>query len=274
MDMPSIKDVARLAKVSPATVSLVLNGKGNISEETRQRVMDVVHQLGYIRNVRARNLRDQQSRVIGYARADTRPEYNPILEQFTYYLVREIERQNRHLLLFTSQEDAATARYGAMIDGQHVDGFVLSYTVKNDARFAFLRDAGVPFVAFGRSLSPMDDEAYWVDIDGRAGMYEATTHLIQQGHERIAVIAWDAESASGEERVAGYMSALAEHGLTYYPQYLIRNVNSIENGYQSADALMQLNAPPTAVVAVSDMLAAGGIALVCIAWATAGGHRL
>ncbi|MDX2079041.1 MAG: LacI family DNA-binding transcriptional regulator [bacterium] len=267
--MPSIKEVAQIANVSPATVSLVLNGKGNISPDTRQRVLDVVQKLGYTRNVRARNLRDQQSRVIGYARANTRPEYNPILEQFTYYLVREIEKQNRHVLLFTSPDDSDTLPYADLIDGQHVDGFVLSYTVKNDARFKFLSDAGVPFVAFGRSLSPMDEEVHWVDVDGRAGMYDATNHLIQHGHERIAMIAWDEESASGQERVEGYLMALHQHGITPRPELINRKLNGVDNGYLGASELMRLPNPPTAVICVSDMLAAG-----VLRWSALNGIKL
>lgn len=267
--MPSIKEVAQLANVSPATVSLVLNEKGNISPETRQRVLDVVQQLGYTRNVRARNLRDQQSRVIGYARANTRPEYNPILEQFTYYLVREIEKQDRHLLLFTSPDDTNVAPYADMIDGQHVDGFVLSYTVKNDVRFKFLHEAHVPFVAFGRSLSPMDELVHWVDVDGRAGMYDATKHLIDNGHNRIAIIAWDEASASGQEREEGYIQALKDAGITPRPQYLNRKLNGVENGYLGANQLMSQPNPPTAVVCVSDMIAAG-----VLRWCALHGQKL
>jgi len=267
--MASIKEVAQLANVSPSTVSLVLNDKGNISPETRQRVLDVVQQLGYKRNVRARNLRDQQSRVIGYARANTRPEYNPILEQFTYYLVREIEKQDRHLLLFTSPDDSDTSPYADMIDGQHVDGFVLSYTVKNDVRFKFLHEAGVPFVAFGRSLSPMDNLVHWVDVDGRSGLYDATTHLIQQGHERIAMIAWDEASASGQEREEGYLGALVQHGIQPRPEFINRKLNGVENGYLGASQLMQLPNPPTAIVCVSDMIGAG-----VLRWNATHNHKL
>ena len=267
--MTSIKEVAQMANVSPSTVSLVLNDKGNISPETRQRVLDVVQQLGYKRNVRARNLRDQQSRVIGYARANTRPEYNPILEQFTYYLVREIEKQDRHLLLFTSPDDSDTSPYADMIDGQHVDGFVLSYTVKGDVRFKFLHEAGVPFVAFGRSLSPMDNLVHWVDVDGRSGLYDATTHLIQQGHEHIAMIAWDEASASGQEREEGYLGALVQHGIQTRPEFINRKLNDVENGYLGASQLMQLPNPPTAIVCVSDMIGAG-----VLRWSATHRHKL
>lgn len=267
--MASIKEVAQMANVSPSTVSLVLNDKGNISPETRQRVLDVVQQLGYKRNVRARNLRDQQSRVIGYARANTRPDYNPILEQFTHYLVREIEKQDRHLLLFTSPDDSDTKPYADLINSQHVDGFVLSYTIKDDVRFKFLHDAGVPFVAFGRSLSPMDDLVPWVDVDGRAGMFLATEHLIQQGHTHIAMIAWDEASASGQERVQGYEMALQHYGIAFNPAYLNRQLNSADNGYLATEQLMRLPTPPTAVVCVSDLMAMG-----VLRWVVNHNHKL
>ncbi len=255
--MSSIKDVARLAGVSTATVSLVLNGKGNISEDTRQRVINVVEELGYKRNVRARNLRDQQSRVIGYAQSSFRTAYNPVLERFMYFLVQEIEQQNRHVLLFTSQGDQDTDAYADLIAGQHVDGFVLSYTVSNDARFRFLHEASVPFVAFGRSLSGMDDLTHWVDVDGRAGIHAATQHLIQQGHQRIAIIAWDEGSASGQERFSGYMQALAEADLMCEDGYVMRQTNTVENGFYAATQLMNMPTPPTAIVCISDTLAAG-----------------
>ncbi len=257
MPSSSIKDVARLAGVSTATVSLVLNDKGSISPDTRQRVLDVVEQLGYKRNVRARNLRDQQSRVIGYAQSSTRTDYNPVLERFMHALVRHIEQQNRHVLLFTSQADESIAEYRELIHSQHVDGFVLSYTVTNDARFAFLHEAGVPFVAFGRSLSPLDDLVHWVDVDGRAGCFMATEHLIAQGHERIAIVTWDAASASGQERYTGYVDALQAHNIPCDPVYTLRYSNSVENGIDAAARLMSLPTPPTAIVCTSDTLAAG-----------------
>lgn len=255
--MSSIKDVARLAGVSTATVSLVLNDKGNISEDTRQRVLDVVDQMGYRRNVRARNLRDQQSRVIGYAQASIMTTYNPILEKFLYYFVRELEKEKRHILLFTSEEDSSTEEYSDLIAGRYVDGFVLSYTVTGDARFQFLYDEGVPFVAFGRSLTPLDEQVHWVDVDGCAGIATATKHLVEQGHQKIGLVAWDINSASGQERYRGYVQAMNECDLPYRPEYIFRGLNTIESGYTGADTLMRLDDPPTALVCVSDIVAAG-----------------
>ena len=86
--MPTIKDIARAADVSVTTVSYVLNNKGNISEETRSHVLQVVEEMGYTRSIRARNLREQQSRTIGYAQAANRSALNPVMDKLLYELVR------------------------------------------------------------------------------------------------------------------------------------------------------------------------------------------
>ncbi|NOG52062.1 MAG: LacI family DNA-binding transcriptional regulator [Chloroflexi bacterium] len=166
--MPSIRDVAEEAGVSVATVSLVLNEKGSISPETRQRVLEVVDRLGYIRS-RARSLRDNQSRVIGYAWDKQRSEFNPVLDSFLYAILRNAEAHGRNVLVFSAEDSTDVAIYRELAAAKRVDGFVLSHTVQDDPRFVYLHEAGVPFVAFGRSNTPLDDEVFWVDVDGQAG---------------------------------------------------------------------------------------------------------
>ncbi|RMG87095.1 MAG: LacI family transcriptional regulator [Chloroflexi bacterium] len=258
--MPSIKEIARAANVSPSTVSLVLNNKGNISEQTRQRVLEVVREMGYTRSVHARNLRENQSRVFGFAWSPLRSAYNPVLDLFLYEMVRLSEQHGRHLLLFTEDEQEDTENiYRSLIDSRRVDGFILANTDRDDPRFAFLLEANVPFVAFGRSLSAYDEDAYWVDVDGAAGTFAAVSHLVEHGHQHIAMLAWPQGSASGDERVKGYLDALAYHALSVRDDYIVRVLNDVTGGYQGAQQLMQLPAPPTAVVAVSDIIALGAL---------------
>ena len=255
--MPSIKDVAQQAGVSVTTVSLVLNSKGNISDETRDKVLQVVRDLGYTRSIQARNLRDRQSRIIGFAQAQTRNEFNPILNHFLYEMVRYVEASHRHVLMFTADADNVDI-YQNLYESQRVDGFVLSYTVKDDPRFVHLHEAGVPFVAFGRSLSPIDSHTHWVDVDGTAGAYDATQHLLYLGHRRIGVVAWPEGSASGDSRVSGWRQAMQDAtGNTPHADYIARALDGVQNGYAAAKQLLALDEPPTAIVALSDILAAG-----------------
>ncbi len=255
--MPSIRDVAEEAGVSVATVSLVLNEKGSISPETRQRVLEVVDRLGYIRSSRARSLRDNQSRVIGYAWDKQRSEFNPVLDSFLYAILRNAEAHGRNVLVFSAEDSTDVAIYRELAAAKRVDGFVLSHTVQDDPRFVYLHEAGVPFVAFGHSNTPLDDEVFWVDVDGQSGTHAATEHLIKHGHQQIGFVGWPAGSVSGDSRWLGYMRAMRECGYTPPAEYDIRVMNHVREGYEAGQRLLDLDSPPTAVVCVSDVLAAG-----------------
>lgn len=257
--MPSIKDVAREAGVSITTVSMVLNNKGNISSETRERVMQVINEMSYTRSIIARNLRENEARIIGYAWDMKRSNFNPVMDNFLYELVQRSEAVERHLLLFAPTYDDPVGIYRQLIETRRVDGFILSHTNQNDERFSYLHESGFPFVAFGRSASPLDEMTYWVDVDGRAGLYAATSHLIAQGHRKIAFLGWPIGSVSGDSRYSGYVQALQEHDIPLQPQWILRCENDIAAGYQAAKQLMALEDRPTALAAVSDILAVGAI---------------
>lgn len=255
--MPSIRDVAEEAGVSVATVSLVLNEKGAISPETRQRVLEVVDRLGYIRSSRARSLRDNQSRVIGYAWDKQRSEFNPVLDSFLYAILRNAEAHGRNVLVFSAEDSTDVAIYRELAATKRVDGFVLSHTVQDDPRFVYLHEAGVPFVAFGRSNTPLDDEVFWVDVDGQSGTHAATEHLIRHGHQRIGFVGWPVGSVSGDSRWLGYMRAMRECGFEPPAALDVRVTNHVREGYEAGRRLLDLETAPTAVVCVSDVLAAG-----------------
>ena len=257
--MASIKDVAARAGVSVTTVSLVLNNKGNISQDTRDRVLDAVRELDYTRSIRARNLREQQSRVIGYAQFKNRGKFNPLLDQFLWELVQIVEDIGRHVLLFNTDNENMVGPYRELIESQRVDGFVLSYTERDDPRFAYLHQAGFPFVAFGRSDTPLDDVTYWVDVDGHSGTHQATTHLVEMGHRAIGFIGWPEGSASGDKRHQGYVDALQECGIGLDPAYVVRSLNYPHSGHECAERLLALPTPPTAIVCVSDVMAIGAM---------------
>lgn len=257
--MPTIKDVAREVGVSIATVSYVLNGKvAAVSEETRQEVWDAVERIGYTPNITARNLRSNQSRLIGYAwHPLVQEQVNPVLDRFIYYLARAAEKAGYHMLTFTHVEDDPLPVYEDLIRSGRVDGFVVGSTVQDDPRIRFLLDQKVPFVAFGRS-NPEWDFA-WVDTDGAAGIRMAVEHLLARGHRRIALAAWPQESLSGSFRAAGYCEALTNAGIQINPNYIVHGEHSETTGREALRHWMRMSPHmrPTAVVAVSDLLAIG-----------------
>lgn len=257
--MPTIKDVAKEAGVSIATVSYVLNKKDTfVSKDTRRQVLEAIERIGYTPNVTARNLKSSQTRLIGYAWHEVPyDQVNPVLDRFTYHLAQAAEAAGYHILTFTYPTEQPLPVYDELIRTQRVDAFVLAGTVRDDERIRFLLDAEFPFVSFGRSN--LDWDFPWVDTDGETGVREATEYLISLGHTRIAMAAWPEESISGSFRVQGYQDALHHANIPFQTDYLIRGEHSEQAG---RDALafwceMPLDEQPTAIVAITDLVAIG-----------------
>jgi DNA-binding LacI/PurR family transcriptional regulator len=257
--MPTIKDVAREAKVSIATVSYVMNNKdANITAETRQQVLRAVERTGYTPNITARNLKANRTRLIGYAWHETPGgQVNSLLDRFTYCLAQAAESAGYHILTFTDRPHDPASVYNELIRTRRVDAFVLASTIVNDPRTRFLIDQKFPFVSFGR-VAP-DWDFNWVDTDGRLGVYDAVRYLIGLGHRRIAMIAWPEESLTGTFRLQGYLDGLADAGIAFRPDYLLRTEHNEQSGREAMAKLWQLepSARPTAIVAISDLIAIG-----------------
>ena len=257
----TLKDVAREAGVSYQTVSKVLKGQGTVSPETRARIQAVVQRLGYRPNVRARDLRVQRSHLIGYSWQPEPPDlYNPILEKFLQSLIEAAERRSHHILTFAWQQHSDRLdEYRDLILSGRVDGLILSSVDFDDARIAYLLESRFPFVAFGRA-NPDWDFAY-VDVDGGAGIRQATEHLLSLGHRRIGVLAWPQTSRTGEDRLQGYHAAMQQAGLSPNPAWIARGENRVADGAAMARRLLDAPADqrPTALVCMSDTLAIGAI---------------
>ncbi len=258
--MPTIKDVAREAGVSTATVSYVLNQKKAylISPATREVVLEAVKKVGYAPNTAARNLKISQSHLIGYAwHVAPSSGMNSVLDSFTYYLAQSAEAAGYHLLTFTHTAKGPLPVYEEMIRSGRVDAFVLSDTTNDDKRIPYLQEMNFPFASFGRSNPDWDFS--WVDTDGQQGTQQAVQYLISLGHRRIAMAAWPEDSISGNARANGYINTMRAAGLSIPPVYIQRGEHSEEAGRRALNCWMQLppKERPTAVFCVTDLVASG-----------------
>ena len=257
----TIKDVARRASVSIATVSYVFNESAPISEATRACVLAAAKELGYRPSAIARGLRAQESRIIGYTWHQLPSDcWNPILDRFLHSMAEAAEAQRYHILAFTSSPDGeAWQPYEKLMLTGQVDGFIVSNTDRDDARVRYLLDSGFPFVAFGRANEEWDFS--YVDVDGAEGVRRAVEHLLALGHRRIGLIAWPETSLTGQYRYQGYGAALQAAGLSPDPAWITRAEHTEASGRQATHALLSLppDRRPTAVVALSDMMAIGAI---------------
>jgi len=257
----TIRDVARRAGVSIATVSYVLNESAPISQETRARVLAAAAELGYRPSAIARGLRAGQSHTLGYSWHHVpRDQWHPILDPFLYSIAQAAEFQGYHILTFTQAEygDPWFPYRELMLTGR-VDGFIISETNRDDPRIRYLLEQDFPFVAFGRANDQWDFP--YVDVDNAAGTRMAVQYLIGLGHRRIAVIAWPEDSLTGSYRLQGYLEAMEEAHLEVDTAWIIRTEHAEASGRQAMRMLLALppDCRPTAVVTMSDLMAIGAM---------------
>jgi DNA-binding LacI/PurR family transcriptional regulator len=253
----TLKDVARRAGVSYQTVSKVIHNQIQVTPQVRKRIETAIEELDY-------HLRTKSSHLIAYSwKSDRQTLSGPILEQFQHSIVECAEDSGYHILLFPHRaERDFYAACKELVNTRRVDGLILSSIDYDDPRIPILIQFKVPFVCFGRSdqypLIP------YMDVDNRQGMVMLVRHLIEQGHRRIAVLAWPESSRVGGDRLAGYRDALEAAGLPVDPSWIVRGWGEIDYGYQGGEALLDLpeKRRPTAIVTMFDTIAIGVIRAV------------
>ncbi len=257
----TLKQVAAQAGVSYQTVSKVLNRKAQVSKDTEVRILQAAEELGYRPNQIARNMRAQRSFMIGYSWEQTSPDQvNHILDQFLTSMVEEAQAAGYHVLPFPFRHgEAHVDDYRELIDTGRVDSFVLSSINYDDPRISFLIERQFPFVTFGRSNPELD--FCYVDVDGADGIRQAVEYLVEQGHRRIAAIAWPVDSRVGNERKCGYLDAMEAANISIHPQWIQSGEGIFEFGREACHCLLDMDVSyrPTAMIALNDTMAIGAI---------------
>jgi DNA-binding LacI/PurR family transcriptional regulator len=253
---PTIDSVASAAAVSRQTVSNVINAPHRVGEQTRQRVERAIAEAGYRPLKTAQALRTRRSNLIAVGITYAGGTRNLLIEGFLHVLTEEAQRRGYRILLVTGSDDASEIKaYNELLTDYDIDALVFTATHRGDERIPWLLSKGTRFVTFGR---PWGTKAAhpWVDVDGAGGVREATEHLIEVGHERIAFIGWPAGSGVGEDRLSGWEQACRTAGL---PRRDLsrRTDDGLEQGRQACASLLDSPKPPTAIVCVSDTLAVG-----------------
>jgi DNA-binding LacI/PurR family transcriptional regulator len=261
--MPTIQDVARLARVSRQTVSNVINSPSTVRDTTRSRVLAAIDELGYRPHASARRLRTRKSSTIGVRLAPLPPDgiSSAILDRFVRKLTEEADARDLRVMLFTAGDPVEEIdRIRRLHEGSDADAFVLTATEHGDPRIAWLIEQDIPFVSFGRPWDPDAKTPHhrWVDVDGRAGVAEAVRHLRARGAQRVGWIGWTDTSGNGNERRSGWE---AESGLSPSDQrrYSRRAPDDVTEGTRCAMELLSLPVPPDALVCASDSLALGAM---------------
>lgn len=256
---PRQADVAEAAGVSPAVVSLVINGKTNdkiqISAATRQRVWETVRRLGYVPNLAARSLAAGKNRLLGVF------TFEPIfpLQTPSFYfpflvgIEEAAEQLDYNLMFYTRSSDRSGSR-SLYKDGinqlQLADGAVLLGRHEKRDELLRLYQDGFPFVYVGRRSVPGGELSY-VAADYSSATAEIVRYMAAHGHRRIAYLATASNGEQAEDREAGYRLAHEQLGWPLYPG-LLRRIEAA--GFKNHDLQALMVHGVTAVVAENDSL--------------------
>jgi LacI family transcriptional regulator len=251
----SIKEVALKAGVSIATVSRVINDKGPVAVETRQRILAAIEQLRYVPHGAARSLITNQTDTIGVLLPD-------LYGEFFSEVIRGIDlaarRSGFHVLISGFHSDRAEIEAVLRALRGRVDGLiVLSPDVDAQGLRRNLPET-LPVVLLNTRVKGREGAAFdAINVDNYGGAFAMARHLASLGHRRIALICGPAENADARERLRGYRDAQRAEGIAPPPALEVPGDFSEESGYRAGQRLLTLEPRPEAVFAANDSMAIG-----------------
>ncbi len=256
--MVGIKRLAQHLDISIGTVSRALNGRPDVSEDTRRRVMEAAATLGYTPNQSGRSLRKGATGVIAAmipASEDT-PLGDTIFMQVLDGLRAELARHKLDLVILLGGEDESRLGFlKRVVERGLSDGIIISDTYRQDDRITYLEQRRIPFVSFGRSETP--GAHAWVDLDFETVAKESVARLVAKGHTRIGLATLSSQLNYRFIFERAYREAMAAHGIPVDDEIIVYTQGNEAGGYAVGDKLLALDEPPSAVILINENMAQG-----------------
>jgi len=257
----TIKDVAKLAGVSPSTVSRVISKNPKITPATSEKVFKYMKELGYYPNAIARSLASRKTGNIGVIMPTTSEDVllNPFFPEALRGIANAASKAGYDLLLSTSAEKGEELKVVKnFIRGSKVDGIILMSSKVDDECIEYLRSFDLPFSLIG-SPHTCSDSINHVDNDNYMAAYELTRYLSMTGRKNIAMIAGDEKLMVTQKRVEGYKKALEESNIVPNQGLLFMGSFDEKTGYKYGSIIADLNPRPDAVIITDDLVAFGAM---------------
>lgn len=253
--MSTVKDVARLAGVSVASVSRTLSGYPHVSPEVRGRVIRAVEELGYRPDKIARSLRLRRTNLIGFCVSSIETVFFTEMARAAEQAAHE---HGYNLILCNTEEDPRQENtYLDLLDRHLVTGVILSPAPGEALHLDAYVERGLPIILVNRRIDRLDCSS--ITSNEEEITYECVTQLIQGGRRRIAAITGFPEASTTKERLSGYRRALRDAGLDPREPLEEYGWSNLRGGYEAAYRLVQGKNPPDALFAFNDLMTQGSI---------------
>lgn len=253
--MVSIRDVARRAGVSIATVSHILNQTRYVSDETRKKVLDAIDELDYYPSKLARGLASNKSQAIGIVFSDiANPHFTQIfkgIEKYFYGVGYDLILSN------TSEDPQIQEDVLTSLLSRSVDGLIIAPAGHPSEKLRLIKERGLPIVLVDRGDPEIDLPL--VGIDNKLAAYCATCHLFADGHTRIGLVLGLKNISTTEERLAGFLQAFEEKNIDQDPSLIFWGDSSPESGYRGAMELLTTSPRPTAIFCTNNLMSLGAL---------------
>lgn len=250
-----IQDIAKLAGVSIATVSRVLNNSKPVKEEIRNRVLEAVKQTNYRAGALAGVPIANESSLIGVII----PEFsNTVIDDFIVG-INNVSKLYGYDTIIAQTDGTAEheLHYLELFGKLQTRGIIFVGSPLGEKHVQILQTSNTPCILVGQvsSISSIPS----VHVDNITASYEAVTYLIQKGHRKIAMICGSGEGAVGGDRFQGYRQALADAGIPIHEDWIAESKHSIEDGTRAMRKIIETGSMPTAVFCATDWMAVGAM---------------
>lgn len=252
-----LEEIAKLSGVSRSTVSRVINDDPNVSQTTRDKVLEVVRRVNYHPNAVARGLAAGRTRVLGLVipmgvSALFTDPYFPLLIQG---ISSACNAHDHSVMLWLADPEYERRTIRQIMHNGLIDGVIVASMLMDDPVVKALADNDLPFILVGRH--PTDDRMNYVDVDNVNAAREAVAHLLRLGYRRVATITGPLNMIGGADRLDGYRAALKDRGLAADTDLIVEGDFTEDGGYAAMQQLLPRQ--PEAVFAASDTMALGAL---------------
>lgn len=257
----TIRDVAKAAGVSSSTVSRIINKKGVISAETRDRVLKIMRKLDYVPNDTARSFANGSTSAIALVIdvIETRSFSNNFFNN-SVFGIETIAHENSFNLIITNgrMQKGSMTSADKLVFGKKVDGIILPNSLIDHAFIEKLNKIQFPYVILGDPRT-LDADNSWVDINNVQGGALAVHHLVEKGYRNIAFLSSGSTEIFNQDRITGYSRALSELGLPILKERICHCNSDVDSGMDVMSRMLQTEQPPDAVICSDFYLAVGAL---------------